>query len=62
MLVFVWYKKFQEGFINIKEGSRPCQPKTIVTNVKIAAVAGLTKGDARDTLKNIAHSVIGVSS
>ena len=49
-LFFRWHRKFQDG-------SRPGQPKTIVTNVNIAAVAVLTKRDARLTLKNIALSV-----
>ena len=39
-LVFRWHKKFQDGFTNHKDGSRPGQPKTIVTNANIAAVAG----------------------
>ena len=37
--------------------TRPCQPKAVVTNAHIAAVAGLNKRDARLTVKNIAHSV-----
>ena len=41
-LVFRWHKKFQDGFTNNKDGSSPGQPKTIVTNVDTAAVAGLT--------------------
>ena len=57
MLVFRWHKKFQDGFTNHEDGSSPGQPKTIVTNVNTAAVAGLTKRNARLTLKNIAHSV-----
>ena len=44
-------------FTNHKDGSHPGQPKTIVTNVKIAAVAGLTKREARLTLKTITNSV-----
>ena len=43
--------------LNHKDGSHPGQPKTIVTNVKIAAVASLTKQDGYLTLKNIAHSI-----
>ena len=42
-LVFRRHKKFQDGFTNLKDGSRPGQPKTVVTNVNIAAVAGLIK-------------------
>ena len=34
-----------------KDGSRPSQPKTSITNVNIAAVAGLTNRDARLILK-----------
>ena len=37
-LVFRWRKKFQDGFTNHKDGSHPGQPKTIVTNVNIAAL------------------------
>ena len=55
-LFFRWHKKFQSRFTNYKDGSPPGQPKTIVTNVNIAAVAGLTKRDARLALNNIAHS------
>ena len=60
-LVFRWHKKFQDGFTNLKDGFRPGQPKTVVTNVtnvNIAVVVGLIKrDDARLTVKNIAHSV-----
>ena len=58
MLVFRWHKEFHDGFTNLKDGFRPGQPKTIVTNVNIAVVVGLVKrDDARLTVKNIAHSV-----
>ena len=40
---FRWHKKFQDGFANQKYGSRPGQPKTIVTNACFAAVASLIK-------------------
>ena len=53
---FRWHKTFQDGFTNHKDGSRPGQPKTIVTNVCFAAVASLIKRDARLTLQNIARS------
>ena len=56
-LLFRWHKKFQDGFTNLKDGSRPGQPKTVITNANIAAVAGLIKREARPTAKNIAHSV-----
>ena len=56
-LVFRPHKKFQDGFTNHKDGSHPGQPKTIITNVNMAAVASLSKRDYRLTLKNIAHSV-----
>ena len=36
---------------NRKDGSRPGQPKTVVTNASIAAVAGLIKRDASFTVK-----------
>ena len=52
-------QEISDGFTNHKDGCRPGQPKTI--NVNIAAVSGLTKRDARLTLKTIAHSV-GISS
>ena len=52
-LVFMWYKKFQDGFINLEDGSRAGQPKTFVTNVNIAAVEGPNKRDARLTLKKM---------
>ena len=39
MLVFRWQKKFQDGFTNLKDGSHPDQPKTVVTKTNIAAVA-----------------------
>ena len=42
-LVFRWRKNFQDGFTNLKDGYRPGQPKTVVTNANIAAVAGLIK-------------------
>ena len=48
---------FQDGFTNFRDGSRPGQPKTGVTNAYIAAVAGLNKRDARLTVKSISHSV-----
>ena len=50
-LVFRWHKKFQDGFNKYKDGSRPGLHKTYVTNVNIAAVAGLTKKDARLAFK-----------
>ena len=57
-LVFRWHNIFHDGFTNPKDGSRPGQPKTVVTNyANIAAVAGLIKRDASFTVKNIAHSV-----
>ena len=51
----------QYGFNNLKDDSRPGQPKTVITNANIAAVAGLIKHVARITVNNIAHSV-GISS
>ena len=57
MVVFRWHYKFKDGFTILKGGSRPGQPKNVVTNANIAAVTGLIKGDARLTVKNIAHSV-----
>ena len=51
------FKKVQDVFTNHKYGSRPGQPKSIVTNVYIAALAGLTKRDARLTLQYFAQSV-----
>ena len=56
-LVFRWHKKFQDGFSKLKDGSRPGQPKTVVTNANIAAVAGLLNRGG----KTISHSV-GISS
>ena len=56
-LVSGWHKKFQDDFTNHKDGSRPDQPKTVVTFAKIAAVAGLVKRDARLTMQNIAYCV-----
>ena len=52
-------QKIQDGdrLTYHKDCFRPGQPKTIVTNVNIATVAGQTKRDARLTLENIAHSV-----
>ena len=50
----------QDGFTKLTDGFRPGQPKTVVTNANIAAVAGLLKRGARLTVKNIAHSV-GIS-
>ena len=44
MQCFRWKKKFQEGFTNLKDGSCLDQPKIVVTNANIAAVAGLIKG------------------
>ena len=60
-------QEIQDCCINLKDGSRPGQPKTVSTNCIIDAVVGLIKGDARltyslfFTVKNIAHSV-GISS
>ena len=39
--VFRWHRIFQDGFIDLKYGSYPGQPKSAVTNANIAAVAGL---------------------
>ena len=50
-LVIRWQKKFQDAFTNLKDGVRPGQPKTVVTNANIAAVAGLIKRDARLSVK-----------
>ena len=55
MLVFRWHNKCQDGFTNLKDGARPGQPKTGVTNAYIADVTGLIQQDARLTVKNIAH-------
>ena len=52
-----WHNTFQDGFTDHKEGSRPGQPKAIVTNAFIAAVAGLIGRDARLTWQNSAYSV-----
>ena len=56
-LVFRWHKTFQDDFTNHKDGFDPGQPKTMVTNVYIAAVSGLIKRDAKLTLQNITYSV-----
>ena len=50
MLVFRRHKKLQDGLTNLKDGSRPGQPKPVVTNANIAAVVGLIKRDARLTV------------
>ena len=50
-------QKNEDGFTSLKDGSHPGQPETVHTNANIAAVAGLIKGDARLTVKNIANSV-----
>ena len=52
-----WHKKFQDGFINDKYGSRSGQPKTIVFNANIAAEADQIKQENRLTLQNSAYSV-----
>ena len=31
-LFFRWHRKFQDGFTNFQDGSRPCQPQTVVTS------------------------------
>ena len=56
-LVFRWHKKFQDGITKLKDGSRPGQSKTVVTNANIAAVTGLIKRDTRFTEKNVVHGV-----
>ena len=48
---FRWQKKFQDAFTNFQDGSLPDQPKTVVSNANIAAVAGLIKRDARLSAK-----------
>ena len=50
-------QKIQDKFTNIKVRSCPDQPKTVITNVNFAPVAGLIKRDARLTSISIAHSV-----
>ena len=50
-LVFRWHKIFQCGSTNLKDGSRPVQPKTMVTNANIAAVACLINRDIKLTVK-----------
>ena len=49
-LVFRWQNKFQDGFTNLTDGSRPGQPKNVATNANIAAVAGLK------IMQNIAYT------
>ena len=46
----MWHKKCQDGFTNLKDGSRPGQPKIVVTNAYIAAEASLIKRDTRVTV------------
>ena len=60
-LVFMWQKKFQDGFTNLKDGSHSSQSKTVVTNANIAVMTRLIKRGTRLTVKNIAHRV-GISS
>ena len=36
-LVFRWQNKFQDGFTNLNDGSRPGQPKNVATDANIAA-------------------------
>ena len=52
-LVFRWQKQFQDGFTNFEDGSLPGQPRIVVTNAYIAAVADLIKRDARHTVKTL---------
>ena len=40
-LVFRLHKKLKYGFTNPKYGSHPGQPKTVVTDANMVAVAGL---------------------
>ena len=49
-------QKIQDGFINLKDCSRPGQPKAVVTNANIATVPGLFKRDEKLTVTNTAHS------
>ena len=65
MLVFRWYKSFHDGFTNLKDGSRPGQLKTVITNANTAALLGLIKRDANFTVKKYCSQcwhIIGVSS
>ena len=50
-LVFMWHKKFQDGFTNLKYGPRPGQIITNVANGNTVTVAGLIKPDARLTVQ-----------
>ena len=48
-LVFRWHKKNQDGFTNLRDCSRPGQPKAVITSANIAAVLCLFKGDVKLT-------------
>ena len=54
-------QKIQDSFTNLKDGSRPGQPKAVVINANINAVSGLFKRNEKLTVKTIAHNN-GISS
>ena len=60
--VFRWHKKFEDGFIHLKDASRAGQLKTGVTNAtrNIIVVTGLVKRDARLTVYSYFMSVCSI--
>jgi hypothetical protein len=56
MIVFRWFSRFRDGRKRAQYGERSGRPKSIRTEVNIAAVADLVKNDRRIASRRIAES------
>ena len=54
-LVYMWHKKFQDGFTNLKDRSRPGQPKPVVSNANIAAAMSRPDNNWLEIIMGLAH-------
>ena len=54
-LVYMWHKKFQDGFTNLKDRSRPGQPKPVVSNANIAASMSRPDNNWLEIIMGLAH-------
>jgi histone-lysine N-methyltransferase SETMAR len=55
--VFRWYSRFRDGREQVEDDERGGRPKSIRTEVNIAAVAGVVKNDRRIASRMIAESL-----
>ena len=57
----LWYNRFKKDRKDINDKSRPGRPRTSTTEENIEAVKKMTLGNRRNTIKEVADDIVGIS-